>query len=291
MDNREKRQRQEERARAKARQRAEQDVVYTQPKPFNRNRFFLQLATVVAVVLAVLFGMSIFFKVSDVQVAGNVKYDTWTVREASGIVDGENLLTLSKAKVASNIKSKLTYADDIRIGIKLPGTVVIQIKELEVVYAAQDQTGAWWLLSAKGRVVDSCTVTDAAKYTQILGVRLQKPTVGADAVAYELPPKTDKEGATVQVAVYESERLAMAMQVAQELEKTGFIGTMTSVDVTDLAKMELWYKNRFRILLGDDTNLSKKLSDLHTVIHNQLGENTTGVLDIRDGKVKHDQFS
>ena len=83
----------------------------------------------------------------------------------------------------------------------------------------------------------------------------------------------------------------MAMQVAQELEKTGFIGTMTSVDVTDLAKMELWYKNRFRILLGDDTNLSKKLSDLHTVIYHQLGENTTGVLDIRDGKVKHDQFS
>ena len=55
------------RARSHAHRKAEQDVVYTQPKPFNRTRFLLQLATVGAVVIAVLFGMSIFFKVKNVQ--------------------------------------------------------------------------------------------------------------------------------------------------------------------------------------------------------------------------------
>ena len=49
-----------------ARKRKQQDVVYTQPKAFNRKRFLLQLATVAAVVLALLFGMSIFFKVEEV---------------------------------------------------------------------------------------------------------------------------------------------------------------------------------------------------------------------------------
>ena len=49
------------------------DVVYTQPGPFNIERFLLHLATAVAVVLALLFGMSIFFKVDTVTVTGNEK--------------------------------------------------------------------------------------------------------------------------------------------------------------------------------------------------------------------------
>ncbi len=290
MDNREKRQRQEERARSKARQRAEQDVVYTQPMPFNRNRFFLKLATVIAIVLAILFGMSIFFKVGDIQISGNVKYDAWTVREASGIIDGENLLTLSKAQIAGNIENKLPYIDEVRIGIRLPDTVVIQVKELEVAYAAQDQAGAWWLLNADGRIVDTCTVAESENHTKILGVRIENPSVGANAVAYELPPKTDKDGNQVQVTVFERERLAAAISVMQELENVGFIGTMASLNVGNTGNIELWYDTRFQILLGTATDLSKKLTDLHTVIHKQLGENTTGVLDISDGKLKHNQF-
>ena len=37
------------RERTRSRSRAQQDVVYTQPKPFNRKRFLLRLATVAAV--------------------------------------------------------------------------------------------------------------------------------------------------------------------------------------------------------------------------------------------------
>ena len=40
---------------AQSRRRTSAKVVYTEAKPFNRNRFILQLVTVVAVVLALLF--------------------------------------------------------------------------------------------------------------------------------------------------------------------------------------------------------------------------------------------
>ena len=73
-------------------------IVYTPAKPFDRRKFLLRMATVVAVVLALVLGMSIFFKVADVTVAGAEKYSPWDVREASGIRDGENLLTLNKQK-------------------------------------------------------------------------------------------------------------------------------------------------------------------------------------------------
>ena len=44
------------------------EVVYTQPKVFNRNRLIMRLLTILAVVLAFGMGLSIFFKVENVTV-------------------------------------------------------------------------------------------------------------------------------------------------------------------------------------------------------------------------------
>ena len=111
------------------------EIVYTPSAPFNRGRFALRLATVVAVVLALLFGMSIFFKVANVTVSGNQKYSAWDISQAAGIQEGENLLTLSKARVSGNIISQLPYVKSVRIGIKLPDTVNIEITERAAILA------------------------------------------------------------------------------------------------------------------------------------------------------------
>ena len=75
-----------------------QEVVYLPPKPFSRNRLLLRLATVVAVVLALVLGISVFFKVETVMVHGTNKYSANDILEASGIEVGDNLLTFSRAK-------------------------------------------------------------------------------------------------------------------------------------------------------------------------------------------------
>lgn len=268
------------RERKRSRPRSKQDVVYTQPKPFNSKRFLLRLATVVAVVLALLFGMSIFFKVDveKIEVSGTEKYSVSTVVEASGITDGENLLTLSKARVSSNILAALPYVNTVRVGIRLPDTVVIQIEELDVAYAIQDQNSSWWLLNAKGRVIDTCKAADAEDYTQIIGVQLASPTVGADGVAYEELPEQDENGETVPVTVYASERLQTAVSIMGYLEDVELIGTVSSVDVSKLGDIQLWYGSRFQMLLGDTTNLYKKVDALAQTVK-QLDEYDSGILD------------
>lgn len=268
------------RERTRSRSRAQQDVVYTQPKPFNRKRFLLRLATVAAVVLALLFGLSIFFQVDyeKIEVSGAEKYSAATVVESSGITDGENLITLSKARVGSNIMAALPYVNSVRVGIRLPDTVIIQIEELDVAYAVQDQNDSWWLMNASGRVIDTCKAADAEDYTQILGVQLSAPAVGADAVAYEQLPEPDETGATVPVTVYASERLQAAISIIGFLEKAELIGTISSVDVSKLGDIELWYGTRFQMLLGDTNNLHKKVDALAQTVK-QLDEYDTGVLD------------
>ena len=258
---------------------AENAIIYTQPKPFDRRRFVLRMATVVAVVLAVVLGISIFFKVSDVTVAGTEKYTPWDVREASGIREGENLLTLNKAKIGGNITTKLPYVKKVRIGRKLPGTVKIEIQEMNVVYAIADGDDSWWLMDASGKIADSVSGSEAKSYTQIYGVRLQSPTVGSQAVAMETVPATDEAGQTIPVTVLESERLRAVIDILQFLEENGVIGQAASVNVSDMTMIELWYQDRYQVWLGDRENLGYKIESMAKAIQQQK-DYQRGILDV-----------
>lgn len=254
------------------------DVVYTQPVPFNKYRFLLQLAIVIAVVLALLFGMSIFFKVKTVTVTGNAKYTAWDIREASGIQEGENLLTLSEPRISSNIKSKLPYVDYIRVGIKLPDTVKIEVVELDVVYAVEADDGSWWLMRSDGGIVEKTNSADAQQHTKILGVKITQPVSGEQAVALQ-SQQTTEEGETVPVTVLASEQLQIAVSIAQFLEDSGVIGDAASIDVTDPGSLELWYGQRYQVTLGDAMELGYKIRSMKSAI-DQMGDYQSGILDV-----------
>jgi cell division septal protein FtsQ len=264
------------------------EVVYTPAKPFNRGRFILQLATVVAVVLALSFGISIFFKVEVITVAGAEKYDVWTVKEASGIEIGDNLLSFGEAKAAGKIKTALPYVKSVRIGIKLPDTVNIEIKELDVVYAIKDAVEQWWLITSGGRVVDKADSATAGDYTQIYGVKLASPVAGQQAVAQEeAPPETTDDALTPTLApvVRAGDRLKAALDILQYLEECSIIGEAASINVADLGNMELQYGQRFLVKLGDTTQLLYKIKLMNAAINgkdenNSLKDYDSGVLDI-----------
>lgn len=256
----------------------DQDVVYTPPKPFNRGKFLLRLATVAAVVLALVLGLSIFFKVETITVSGMEKYTAWDVREASGIEDGENLLTLSKTKISGNIIANLPYVATVQVGIELPNTVNIQITEIEMVYAIQAKDETWWLINADGRVIESINTSEAEDYTRILGILVEPPQVGDAAVAVE--PEVDEETAefTAPVVTLGRDYLEVAKTIMQYLEGNGIIGQIATIDVSDLGNIELWYGKRFQILLGDSSGLDYKISAVRQAI-DQTSDYQTGILD------------
>lgn len=281
---------------ARPRRRTEQDVTYIPAKPFNRNRFLLQLGIVASVVLALLLGLSIFFNVDTqkgVMVSGTVKYDPYDIMIGSGITEGENLITLNKNRVAARILEEFPYVATVRIDKRLPDSVVIHITELEVVYAIADQDNQWWLMSAAGKVVESVSQVKASEHTQITGFVLSAPKVGQQAVAYEPAQQPDAEGNTVPVTVYAADRLRVTLEILQNLERESFMGSIAQVDVTNLSDIQLWYSNRFQMLLGDSTDLPKKINALHQAM--DLKEDyETGILDasftIWPDQVGHSQF-
>ena len=262
-------------------------IQYTPAKPFNRTRFLLHLATVVAVVLAVLLGMSIFFKTRQVQVSGAEKYSAWEVREAAGIQDNDSLLGLSRAKISVRIRQALPYVGNVRVGIKLPDTVIISITELEVVYAIEDNVGGWWLMDASGRIVDTTNVATAKTYTRIIGVQISDAVIGEQAVAarVELPTEentgnteTTGEPQPPAVEIPTGEMLAAAVEIATTLEKYGIMGNIATIDVTDLEQLTVWYEKRFEINFGSTDRLDYKVRTLKSAI-NKMGEYQTGYMD------------
>lgn len=255
-----------------------EETVYTDAKPVNISRFIVRIATVVAVVLAVVFSMSIFFKAEKIEVAGADKYTVEQIQEASKIMNGSNLLTLNKAQIAGRILAKLPYISEVRVGIRLPDTVVIEVKETTVAYAVQAENTAWWLVSCEGKVLEKIDAVVSSSYTRILGVQLQDPQIGKSAVASETVAAPDVEAPTAPITVYNYERLAAALQIAKEMEANGVLGTLVTINVTDMGNIEAWYGKRFQILLGDGNELPKKVFSVCQSI-TQLGTYQSGVLD------------
>lgn len=260
-----------------------QEVVYTAPEPLHRKKLILQIATVAAVVLALFMGCSIFFKVENVVVSGNSKYDAWTVREASGIQKGESLLTLAKAKACGKITEALPYVKIVRIGITLPNTVNIYIEELAVVYAAQDADDGWWLLTSGGRVVEKTSAIHAQTKTVLKGFKLDAPVVNEQAKALEVDPDDIPEGETAPViTTTNQDRLETALSIVSDLERRGILGNAASVDVEDMGNIELWYGKAYQVKLGDPGDMEKKIGLMcGTIQRHQLeGSYQSGILDI-----------
>lgn len=242
------------------------DVVYTAATPFSRGRLLTGLLSVVAVVLAVVFGITIFFHVDTVTVSGAEKYDEWTIREASGIQNGDNLLLLSDAEIAGNITTKLPYVKSVRVGIKLPNTVNIYIEEQDILYAVRDTGNRLWLISTEGIVVDVTNTGEAGTYPNILGVQLYMPVQSQQAVAADeeqgdTPTATTEDGEPVDVPVtiFGADRLNAAMEVLQYFEKYRMIDKIVSVDVTDMGNITVVYGQQYEINLGNKTEMAVKV--------------------------------
>lgn len=253
------------------------EVVYAPARPFSRNRFLLRLVTVAAVVLALTFAVSIFFKVKVVTVSGAVKYDAWTVREASGIEEGEGLLTFGEAAAGAKIKTALPYVESVRIGIKLPDTVNIEIVESDVAYAVAASDGTWWLMTAEGKILEQIASADAAGTTVIKGVELETP-VGEKAQAYTQGGQ-NAFGETVPALVDAREQLNVLETLLQNLEMNGVIGDADVVDVSDLDDLQLWYGERYQVKFGDSSRLEYKIQSMRKVFEQEAALEP-GVIDV-----------
>lgn len=269
------------------------EVRYTQPKPLRRGKLALQLLSMAAVVMAVMMGLSVFFRVETVMVSGAENYTPWMIREASGIEEGESLLSIREPRIASRIQNELPYVDEVKVSVTLPGTVNIDIRELQVTYAIQAGDSSWWLISSEGRVVEK--TSSAGSFTRVQGVKLQDPEPLEQAKAWVAPAIPDpaateapeetaaatepENPAPLEEQQLADERLAALLTVLQELERSRIIGEARIIDVSDAGDIRLEFGQNLVVRLGGSERMSYKIAYMASALE-QLGENAGGELDL-----------
>ena len=272
-------------------------------KVFGRT-FFRRLMVSIGVALLVVLVLMAFLRVRSISVVGNSMYSQSEIQEASGISQGSALLLVNKTTAASRIRAQLPYIDEVRVGINLPDTVKIEVVELETAFAVAADDGSYWLINSEGRLIEQITAKAASDYLKIDGVRIKSTTVGDQAVAAEMPteppPEETGEQEEQEEADEEAEeegppeappaqRLDVALQIVRQLGEGEEIREITSVDVSSIYDLQIWYGTRFQVKLGGVSELSYKLDYMLAAI-SQLESYQSGVLDLTFQEAKKATF-
>lgn len=223
--------------------------------------FFIRFLTMIAIVLAVSVGIILFFKINVISVQGNSIYSQQEIMDACGLEPGDNLVTISKSSIAGKIIAALPYVEQVRIARVLPDTVVISVKESDVAFTVLDETGGSWLINSSGKVLEQVDAAAAAEHPVIKGLTAVSPKISANLQAEP------------------AESMTVATQLLNELEGTGLLSKISSINVEKTYDIELWYGDQYQIKLGGSDDLTYKITYLVAVL-DQLDDYQTGVIDL-----------
>lgn len=229
----------------------------------HRTGFAGKLLVMLAVVAAVVLGVAIFFRVRTVEVQGNSIYSQAQIIEVCGVEPGDNLLMVNKASVSGNIYARLPYVQSVSVGRILPDTIVIQVQESELAGLVTAEDGSTWYINTEGRVLGSTADGFTGQVVEIDGFAVASPAPGQTAVAAE----------------EQAENLTAALKIIKEMEGTGLIDQVTSIDVSALYDISLWCGEQYQILLGGTEEMDYKITYLKAVLE-KLDAYQTGVIDL-----------
>ena len=230
------------------------------PQRRRRGSILLRLVTMLVVVAVFVFGLAIFFKVTEIQVTGNNVYTAQEVVDASGIQMGDNLVTISKGSVVGKILAQLPFVEEISMERVLPGTVVIHVTESDVIYTVDGDDGAQWLMNGSGKILAKADA--AADYPHLSGVTAEAPEIGSQITSTE-----------------QSENLTAALELLPLLEETEYISQVTEIQVDKTYDIVVLYGDTYEIHLGGTEQLEYKMQYLAAILDEpQVAEG--GIIDL-----------
>ena len=223
----------------------------------------------VIVIVAVIFVMSIFFRVSDIQVKGNVHYTPEEIIRASAIEEGDNLFFFDRIAAVSRALSKLPYIEDIAIERSLPNKVVITVEESSAL-AYLELGDEQWTMDHRCKVLGKAAEGETAALIAVVGIR----------------PGTLMIGEQMETEDKDLELVSYLAAVLDQIEARGLTADVRKINFADPHSPEFDYQGRFTVVLGPEEQLEHKFGMFIAVL-DKLKAGDVGVLDLSDGTTAH----
>lgn len=220
----------------------------------------------IVICAALIFAISVFFRVSNIEVSGAERYSTDEIIEASGIKEGANLVTVNCRSAASRVTGKLIYAGRVVISRKMPNTVVIEVHESDTV-ACVDTDEGLWIIDNYCRLLEALSAEEKANYIEVVGVSAVSP----------------KAGSEMSVLAEDKSKVTYLKEILYALMDAKIMGDVSSIDISNTANARIDYLGRFKVKLGRNENTEYKLGLLKSAV-DKLEDTETGTFDLSENK-------
>ncbi len=231
--------------------------------------FLYKLLSFLIIFAAILAGCVAFFRVNQVVVSGNSRYSAQEVIAASGVELGDNLFLVNRPQTAQSILRALPYVENAVPVHRLPDTVELHITEC-VPAAAVRSGGSWWLMDARGKLLEQGTKSIVGMLPEVRGLHPVEPAVGE----------------WTEVDIGEQTRLEGLGQLLTALNTRGMAENVTDfIDVSASNVIYFGYGAELTVAVPMAGDFDLRVFSLQRVLETfaQRGESVTGTLDLTYG--------
>lgn len=230
-------------------------------KKRKRSAFYAPVAFIL-ILAALIFGMSVFFRVSVIEISGNTIYSDEEIIEASGIGMGDNLFFLNRLSAMSRINSRLAYVETAEISRVLPGTIKITVTESTAIAYLANEDGLW-AIDKSCKVLSNVSQGDYSSLIQVSGLKPISPNIG-DAV---------------EAGEAEAPKVKYLQDILTAISALGLQGDITDIDMSNVSNPQFRYLDRFTVKLGAHENIDYKFQLMIAAVQ-KLQSGDSGTLDL-----------
>ncbi len=183
-----------------------------------KRRFTTCMLALAAIVIGVVLSLTVFFKISTIEVTGTSQYSKETILNVCGVDTGDNLFLVKKARVADKIGRALPFTGEITVKRSFPNKIVIQVTD-SVPSAAVAYEDGYALLNQDQKVLAT-----VATEKELYSVVAQQLRLAEEATAEEAQTENNTEDSADDSTVTASVTVA----AAQENSTSGVASTSSS---------------------------------------------------------------
>lgn len=227
-----------------------------------------KILSVLLIAAAVAAACLVFFRVNQVTVTGNSRYTAEEIAEVSDIRTGDNLIALSKSRIAARIRTRLPYVKSVTIRRALPDTVILTVTEHTAAAAVSDGAD-WWYISSQGKLLEAVPVP--GQMLRITGLTAQEPEPGEKLAV-------DEE---------QADRLSYVLSLLTALEEADALEDCGALDCSSAGVLWLDYRD-FRLKMPSTGDFAYMLSMLDGAFESgRVSRDSSGTFDftVAEGKV------
>ena len=195
------------------------------------------------------------FNINYIEVTGNSKISSDTIISISGLKKGQNIFKFNNSTI-QNIKEN-KYIDEVKIKRKLPGTIIISVKEREIKYQIK-LLNSYAYIDKNGYILEVSTVK---KEVPVI--------VGFNIDENELINKNRLE-------VGDLEELNKILKVLDSAKTINIDSIITEINIENKDNYYLYIESQNKkIYIGNTSNLTKKMLYIKKILEEESDKSGT----------------